>query len=45
MRSFINTYDPDMAFVVNLNFNGDIKLNGCIIRFMDIRSFVECFDV
>jgi len=43
MRSFINTYNPDAAFVINLNLNEDIKLNGCIIRFMEVRSFEESF--
>ena len=45
LRSFINTYNPDIAFVINLNLNEDRKLNGCTIRFMDIRSFEESFSV
>jgi uncharacterized protein len=45
LRSFINTYNPDIAFVINLNLNEDIKLKGCIIRFMDIRNFEESFSI
>jgi len=45
LRSFINTYNPDTAFVINLNLNEDIKFNRCIIRFMDIRNFEESFNV
>ncbi len=43
LRSFIDAYNPDTAFVINLNLNEDIKLNGCVVRFMDIRSFEESF--
>jgi len=41
MRSFIDTYKPEMAFVINLNLNEEIKIDKCIIRFIEIRSFVE----
>ena len=41
MRSFINTYKPKTAFIINLNLNDEIKLNGCLIRFISTESFVE----
>lgn len=45
MRSFINTYKPDIAFVINFNLNEEIKINGCLIRFINAESFVEGFDL
>lgn len=45
MRSFIHTYKPDIAFVINFNLNEEIKINGCLIRFMDSKNFTECFNV
>ena len=43
MRSFINTYKPDTAFVINFNLNEEIKINGCLVRFRSAESFVESF--
>jgi uncharacterized protein len=45
IRSFINTYKPDIAFVINLNLNEEIKIGGCLVRFMDSKNFTECFNV
>jgi len=44
MRSFINTYKPGTAFVINLNLNEEIKINGCLIKFINIENFVESFN-
>ena len=43
MRSFINTYKPDIAFVVNFNLNEEIKINGCLVRFISAESFAGGF--
>jgi predicted AAA+ superfamily ATPase len=45
MRSFINTYKPEIAFVINSNLNEEIKIDNSIVRFMDIKRFVESTDV
>ena len=45
MRSFINTYNPEKAFIVNLNLNEEIKINKCSIRFISSETFVESFDL
>jgi len=45
MRSFINTYKPETAYVINLNLNEEIKINNCLIKFINTRSFVEDFDL
>jgi len=45
MRSFINTYKPEIAFVINSNLNEEIKIDNTIVRFMDIKRFVESTDV
>ncbi|MCL5772008.1 MAG: ATP-binding protein [Actinobacteria bacterium] len=45
MRSFINTYKPKIAFVINLNLDNEIKINGCMVKFISTRSFVEGFDL
>ncbi len=45
MRSFINTYKPDSAFVINLNLTDEMKINGCVIKFFSTKSFVEDFDL
>ena len=45
MRSFINTYNPEKAFIVNLNFNEEIEINKCSIRFISSETFVESFDL
>jgi len=45
MRSFINTYSPETAFVINLNLNDEVKINSCLIKFRSVRSFVEGFDL
>ncbi len=44
MRSFINTYKPSTAFVINLNLNEEIKINSCLIKFINIENFVEGFN-
>jgi len=45
IRSFINTYNPDIAFVINLNLNEEIKISSCIVRFINVQSFTESFDI
>ena len=45
IRSFINTYKPDIAFVINLNLNEEIKIGSCLVRFITVQSFTECFDI
>lgn len=45
MRSFINTYKPDLAFVINFNLNEEIKINNCLLRFINAESFVEGLDL
>ncbi|MHB8279789.1 MAG: hypothetical protein ACYDIA_19370 [Candidatus Humimicrobiaceae bacterium] len=45
IRSFINTYKPDLAFVINFNLNEEIKISDCLIRFINAESFVEGFDL
>ena len=45
IRSFINTYKPDKAFVINLNLNEEIKIDSCLVRFINVQSFTESFDI
>ena len=45
MRSFINTYKPSTAFVINLNLNEEIKIDSCLVRFINVQSFTESFDI
>ncbi|MCL4378173.1 MAG: DUF4143 domain-containing protein, partial [Actinobacteria bacterium] len=45
MRSFINTYKPKTAFIINLNLDDEIKINGCLIKFISTRSFAEDFNL
>jgi len=45
MRSFINTYKPEIAFVINSNLNEEIKIDKCIVRFIDIKRFVESTNI
>jgi len=44
LRSFINTYKPYTALVINLNLDEEIKINGCSIKFMSKDNFVERFN-
>lgn len=39
MRSFINTYKPDKGYLVNLNLNEEIMVDGCVIRFISPLRF------
>ncbi len=34
LRSFINRYSPEKAFVINLNTGGEIKIDNTIVRFI-----------
>jgi hypothetical protein len=45
IRSFINTYKPDIVFVINLNLNEEIKIGSCLVRFINVQSFTESFDI
>ena len=45
IRSFINTYKPGIAFVINLNLNEEIKIDGCLVRFINVQSFTENFNI
>ena len=45
IRSFINTYKPDKAFVINLNLNEEIKIDSCLVRFINVQSFTESFNI
>ena len=45
IRSFINTYKPGIAFVINLNLNEEIKIGSCLVRFINVQSFTESFDI
>lgn len=45
MRSFINTYKPEIAFVINSNLNEEIKIDNSVVRFMDIKRFAESTNV
>lgn len=45
IRSFINTYKPDIAFVINLNLNEEIKIGSCLVRFINVQSFTESFNI
>jgi len=45
IRSFINTYKPETAFMINLNLNEEIKIGGCLVRFINVQSFTESFDI
>lgn len=45
IRSFINTYKPNLAFVINFNLNEEIKINDCLVKFINAESFVEDFEI
>jgi len=45
MRSFIKTYKPGMVLVINLNLDDEIEINGCLLKFISTRSFIENFDL
>ena len=45
IRSFINTYKPGIAFVINLNLNEEIKIGSCLVRFINVQSFTESFNI
>jgi len=40
MRSFINTYKPDEAVIVNFNFDDKIIIGKCQVNFLSIKKFV-----
>jgi predicted AAA+ superfamily ATPase len=44
MRSFIDIYKPEKGYVVNFDLDDEIKIGGCIIRFVSARRFAEDID-
>jgi hypothetical protein len=41
LRSFINKYDPKIAYIINLNLNTDIMINSTMIKFLSIFDLFE----
>ena len=41
MRSFINTYKPNEAFIVNFDFDDKISIGKCQVNFLSVEKFVS----
>lgn len=41
LRSFINAYKPDEAFIINFNFDEKIAIRKCQVNFLSVGKFIS----